>query len=191
MTEDEGTVPIVSMREYLERVLDERDKLYTAKFVAAEVAVAAALASAEKAVSAAFESSEKAIIKAEEAQKAYNLSHNDLIRKTEAQNQATVPRSETMALLKALEEKLEAQRITYDKTIDANMRTIADLRLAMSHLLSIDTYETGHRELQRQVNDLRESRSETTGKSTGANALWGYLVAIAGIGLALVFHFIK
>jgi len=45
--------------------------------------------------------------------------------------------------------------------------------------------------LSKEIAGLRESRSEGTGKSAGANALYGYLVGVAGIVLALVFHFVK
>ena len=102
-----------------------------------------------------------------------------------------MPRLEAMALLKSIEDKMDAQRFSHEKNIDDITKTFSDIRLAISGLLSTEAYEKRHTELQRQVNDLRESRSETTGKSSGANALWGYIVAAAGITLAIVFHFIK
>jgi hypothetical protein len=37
-------------------------------------------------------------------------------------------------------------------------------------------------ELVREMKSLRESRSESTGKSIGMNQIWGYLVAAAGSG---------
>jgi hypothetical protein len=57
----------VSLKEYFERILTERDS-----------AVRAALAAQEKAVAAAFEASEKAIAKAEAAQKAHDQAANNL-----------------------------------------------------------------------------------------------------------------
>jgi len=63
-----------------------------------------------RAVDASFAASEKAIVKAEDAQKAYNLSHNDLARKMDEQNKATMPRTETEARFQALEEKINEQR---------------------------------------------------------------------------------
>jgi ATP-dependent helicase/DNAse subunit B len=45
--------------------------------------------------------------------------------------------------------------------------------------------------LTKEIAGLRESRSESSGKSLGASALWAYLFAFAGIALALIFHFIK
>jgi formaldehyde-activating enzyme involved in methanogenesis len=78
---------IVTVRVFVERIMDERDRLYEAKFKAAETAVTTALSSAEKAVNAAlaaqekqtassFAASEKAIVKAEEAQREYNIRSN-------------------------------------------------------------------------------------------------------------------
>ena len=120
----------------------------------------------------------------------------------EDQAKTLMPRPETVALFKAMDEKLllvqstsdcrlETALINIENSNDYNIQTIADLRLAMSHLLSVGADETRHMELQRQVNDLRESRSEISGKSAGVSVLCGYLVAIAGIALVLIFHFVK
>jgi hypothetical protein len=59
------------------------DRLTDSRFKAGESAVMAALAATKELTAAAFAASKEAIIKAEEAQKAYNVSHNDLIRKQE------------------------------------------------------------------------------------------------------------
>lgn len=57
--------PPVTLREFIERVMDERDRLYDTRFAASKTAVDAALAAQEKATNAAFLASEKAITKAD------------------------------------------------------------------------------------------------------------------------------
>ena len=52
-------------RAVIERVMDERDRLYDTRFKAAETAMSAALVAQERFTAAAFLSSEKAIQKAE------------------------------------------------------------------------------------------------------------------------------
>ena len=87
-------------------ILDERDKLYTERALSGGKAVDAALKAAETLTNAAFAASEKAIVKAEEAQKSYNQSHNDLARKMDEQGKATMPRPEVETRFHSLEEKI-------------------------------------------------------------------------------------
>lgn len=91
-------------------ILDERDRLYKERDDARRTAVDAALAAVKEQTKASFEASEKAIVKAEEAQKSYNSSHNDLARKMDDQNKATMPRPETETRFQALEEKITSLR---------------------------------------------------------------------------------
>lgn len=53
---------------------------------------------------------EKAIGKAEAAQEAYNVLHNDLARKMDEQNKATMPRLETEQRFRAIEQKIAENR---------------------------------------------------------------------------------
>jgi len=154
---------VVDMREFLERVIDERDKQYDARFRAAEIAVNAAFAAQKELTAAAFSASEKAITKAEQAQTAYNVVHNDLSRKLDEQNKATIPRPEIMALFGAVDQKLESMRASFAKDIDS---------------IGID------------IRGLRESRSETGGVKIGSREIMAYFLAASGIVLALVFHFV-
>jgi len=94
----------------LRAIVDERDRLYAERDNSRRTAVEAALAAVKEQTRASFEASEKAIVKAEEAQRAYNLSHNDLARKMDEQNKATMPRSETETRFRALEEKVNEAR---------------------------------------------------------------------------------
>jgi translation initiation factor IF-2 len=65
-------------------------------------------------------------------------------------------------------------------------KLVSDLQLAQTKLLTNDAYEVRHAELQRQIADLRESRSGETGKVAGANALYGYIVGAIGIVIAII-----
>jgi phosphopantetheinyl transferase (holo-ACP synthase) len=168
----------IPMREFLERIIDERDRLYAARFVAAEVAVAAAFDAQKEAVAAAFLASKEAIGKAENAQTAYNVAHNDLSRKMDEQNKATIPRSETTALFRAADEKVAALQGSYDDKLE-NLRA---------------SFEKSNENISKEIAGLRESRSETSGKSLGVSASWAYLVggmSVLSVIVSIILHFWK
>lgn len=96
----------------LREINDERDRLYKERDESRRTAVDAALTAVKEQTKASFEASEKAIVKAEEAQKSYNASHNDLARKMDEQNKATMPRTETESRFSSLGEKVEELRRT-------------------------------------------------------------------------------
>jgi hypothetical protein len=83
----------------LKALMDERDR-------SVRETVATAMTSMREQTKTSFEASEKAIAKAEEAQRAYNVSHNDLAKKLDEQNKATMPRVETENRFRAIEEKI-------------------------------------------------------------------------------------
>ena len=66
-----------------------------------------ALLAHEKLNEQTFAASSEAIKKAEQAQSAYNLAHNDLSRKMEAQYAMMMPRTEAIGLLQAHNEKFD------------------------------------------------------------------------------------
>lgn len=148
---------IISLREYfdvkfsaLSVIIDERDRQYGNQFKASETAVAAALAAAKEAVAAAFVAAEKAVLKAEEAQKDYNIRSNEFRGQLDDQAKTLMPRTEStlafhgldakveqasktqdskIAVLQlAMEGKIEAMRLTNEKTLDATKAEIAGLR---------------------------------------------------------------
>jgi phosphopantetheinyl transferase (holo-ACP synthase) len=93
----------------MQKLYEERDKRYDERFKAQEIAVDKALISAKELTAAAFLASKEAIVKAEQAQLAYNVSHNDLIRKMDSM----IPRPEFDGRLSAITEKIdEAKRET-------------------------------------------------------------------------------
>lgn len=89
--------------EGFEALMDERDRRYEARFHAQETAVSAAFQAQRELNRLTSDTSERAIQKAEEAQTAYNIAHNQ-----------TIPRTEQEARFRALDDKIAAIR---DETI--------------------------------------------------------------------------
>ena len=81
-------VDMKAMRE----IATERDSKYLERHVANKEAVAAAFAAAKEAIAVAFVAQKEAAHKTEEAQRSYNASHNDLLRKMDNQAKAYWPR---------------------------------------------------------------------------------------------------
>jgi hypothetical protein len=197
--------PDIPLREYLERVIDERGEQYKQQFRAAEIAVAAAFNAQKELTNAAFLSSREAIGKAEEAQKAYNEVHNDIGRQMDKQAEGMLPRPEALGMFRAADEKLnvmqtnydgklEALRIAIEKNADIHVKSEVELRLSLSRLLTIDAYEVRHSALQHLVEDLRLSRSGTDGKSLGMSTFWAYLVggvSLMSLIVSVIVHFWK
>jgi hypothetical protein len=165
----------VPMREFLERIVDERDRQYDMRFRASEIAVNAALVAQEKAVTSAFAASEKAIIKAEDAQREYNQRSNEFRGQLDDQAKLLIQRAEALGLFKSSDDKLETMRLFFDSKLESQ-------RLA---------FEKSNENMMKEIGSLREARSETSGSKAGMQDLWGYLVAIAAITLTIIFHFIK
>lgn len=182
-----GVAPTVTLREFVEKYVDERQKYIDARilavesamkeaFIASEKAVAAAfaasekatqaaLAAAEKAVSAAFAASEKAVLKAEDAQKDYNNRSNEFRGQLDDQAKMLMPRTETMALFKNSDAVIAAIRNEYDVRLEAMKQEFSQ------------QHTTALKDLQ----GLRESRSEHEGKGAGSEAMRAMI--IAGIGV--------
>lgn len=108
---------VVAELDGLRQLLDERNKWYGERDKDRQLAVDKALAAVEKQTASAFEAAKEAnaaaliaqkesALKTEEAQKQYNYGHNDLIRKMDEQNRATMPRTETESRFKNMEEKM-------------------------------------------------------------------------------------
>lgn len=158
----------------LKELINERDRLYDARFKASETAVNAALAAQEKAVAAAFLASEKAIVKAEDAQKDYNTRSNEFRGQLDDQAKMLMPRSETVGLFKAMEDKLFFVQQSCDSKLEAQR---------MSHEKIFDS-------LSKDITALREYRSESSGKGSGYRDVWGVVIVVISILIALS-RFIK
>jgi hypothetical protein len=143
----------------LVQIVDERDRLYDVRFRAAEAAVGAALAAQEKGTNAAFNASEKAISKAEDAQREYNIRSNEFRGQLDDQAKTLMPRPETTSLFQNVDDKINTVRSELNSRIEALIKDIAS---------------------------LRESRSESGGKSLGTHAVIAYVIAAISIILALL-----
>lgn len=90
----------------LREIIDERDRLYKERSDSQKTALEAALAAANSKNEATGMASKEAIIKAENAQTAYNVSHNDLLKKQDAM----MPRTEVDRIVAGWQEKFEDMR---------------------------------------------------------------------------------
>lgn len=109
---------VESLQQYLESRIDaivalqvERDRHYVDKFRTLDAATEKALAAVKEQTAAAFAANKEAVLKTEEAQRAYNLSHNDLARKMETQAKQFVDRDKLDDFAKRFIELLDAQRL--------------------------------------------------------------------------------
>lgn len=92
----------------LRTLMEERNKWYGERDKDRQLAVDKALTAAKEATASAFTASKEAIVKAEESQKAYNASHNDLLKKLDMWQRDTLPRPEADLRFKSGEQKVEA-----------------------------------------------------------------------------------
>lgn len=133
---------LLAKLEAAKEIFNERDKLYKERDESRRTMVDAALVAQKEQTKASFEASEKAIVKAEEAQKSYNQSHNDLVRKMDEQNKATMPRTETESRFRTLEEKINELRTGEARVIGRGMgvQTIwAYVAFAIMALIALGT----------------------------------------------------
>ncbi len=91
----------------IEKLADERDKWYIARDKDRHDAVTALLLAAKDSTAQAFQASKEAVSEAKKSQDAYNLTHNDLVRKMERQTAESMSRIEIEGRLVAITEKLE------------------------------------------------------------------------------------
>lgn len=150
-------------------LIDERDRLYKERNDAQRTAVDAALTAVKEQTKASFDASEKAIVKAEEAQKAYNSAHNDLSRKMDDQYKSMTPQTEARLKWDNIEREMGVLRKDFADQRDLAQREINNMREA----------------IMKDVTGLRESRSESGGKSAGIYLIWTIGIAVMGIILGL------
>lgn len=87
----------------LRDIVDERHNLYKERADSQKTAVDDALVAAKEKTEAAFAASKEAIVKAENSQTAYNVSHNDLLKKQDAM----MPRHEVDRIVSEWREKFD------------------------------------------------------------------------------------
>jgi hypothetical protein len=111
MPETGLTLEVLAARlDAYENLAAERDRWYAERDKDRQSQVEKALTAAKEQTASSFAASKEAILKAEEAQRAYNTSHNDLARKMDEQGKATMPRTETESRFRTLEEKVNEVR---------------------------------------------------------------------------------
>jgi hypothetical protein len=166
----------------IEKLIDERDRLYDSRFKAAEVAVSAALSSQEKAVNAAFLASEKAIVKAEAAQNDYNVRSNEFRGQLSDQATTLMPRPETLSMFKATDEKVASvQNVLESKLTAIQINAKNELEAMRSAFdKSLDGFA-------KEIASLRESRSEGGGRDLARKDLSDSGKWALGIVIAVVF----
>ncbi len=175
-----------TLREYLLTLIAANEVKYSerfeasqrainAAFLAQQTAMQTALTAQKTAVDIALGAADRAVTKAEIAAEKRFESVNEFRSTLSDQQNTFMPRGETTALFKSMDEKISGIQSNCDNKLEA-------IRAS---------FEKNNESLSKEIASLRESRSETSGKTSGANALWGYLVAIASIALALIFHFVK
>lgn len=176
MTTDERDRFYQERMNSLQKLMDERDRLYMNSFKASEVAVAAALAGSEKAVNAAFLASEKAVLKAEQAQKEYNERSNEFRGQLDDQAKMLMPRTESLTMFKALEEKVTRM----DSVADSRTAVVQDA--ARNDLSAfIAAYKTAHDVLAKDVAALREENARMLGKDKGIGVSWGVVLGVVAL----------
>jgi chromosome segregation ATPase len=159
-----------NQHDQVTQLIEERTRLFQARFEALHERFSGAMNARQQTVDQAFAASERAIAKAETAQKEYNERSNEFRGQLDDQAQTLMPRTETAGLFKALEEKIAAVQHTAEQKIDTRQSAV-DKQLD---------------EIKADIRILRESRSQTEGKSAGFSASGALLATAIGFGLTLM-----
>jgi len=156
----------VSLREFLEEKIEH----LSTRLNSLDAKYNAAIESEERAREAQSKSSKEAIGKAEEAQRAYNIGHNDLSRKMDEQYKSMVPKPEFVLKNDAVEREIEDNRKQLEVMRELLPREVGLLRI----------------ELMKEIAGLRESRSEGGGKAAGVQASTAFVISAFGVVLGLI-----
>lgn len=129
----------ISLKEYFEKLLHERDLYYTEKIKYLETRIVsvddkhtASVLAVKEVSSATSAASEKAISKAEDAQKELNIKNNEFRGQLKDQADVLMPRSEANARFVNVDEKLTAIKVDFDRQMELNRKDIQDLRESRS-----------------------------------------------------------
>jgi molecular chaperone GrpE (heat shock protein) len=140
------------------------EKLMEIRFEAEGKAVYMALEAQRELNGVISKASDKAIDKAETAQRDYNQRSNEFRGQLDDQAKTLMPRTESAAMFKAFEEKLQAHQSANEKTIDAILQSIAS---------------------------LREARSGSEGRTKGIDSGLGWVIGGIGILAAVLSWFFR
>lgn len=166
----------ISQREYIERVLVERDKLYAARFLALEREHFAAVSALEKFMLHSFASYKEAIAKAESAQQELNVKNNEFRGQLKDQSEMQMPRAEATSMFKSTSDRVTSVESQLEQKLETQAKQVEQKSDAL--LKQIDTkFENVRIELA----SLRESRSEHGGKAQGVSNSWAVMLAVVGL----------
>ena len=110
MSDDQETRDCKDFR-FLLRIIDERDRQYNIRFDASEKLVEAELRALVDSRHAMMESFKAAVAKAEQAQDAWNETHNGLVRKMEDRDHQMMRRDEALGKFEDLKAAISALQI--------------------------------------------------------------------------------
>ena len=96
MTNEDSVAQYDDRLDYLEKLIEERDLRYDARFIATEKLVASDIKALRDTTTIVVSTFREAMAKAEQAQDTWNVLHNDLVRKMENQYQQMMPREEAL-----------------------------------------------------------------------------------------------
>lgn len=106
----------VNLKEYLLAIIEENDKRYEQRFRDTKIAVDAALIAADKAVAAALAGQKEAVIKAENASEKRFESVNEFRNTLSDQQRTFLPRNEYIIAHTSLGEKVDNLNSRLDKS---------------------------------------------------------------------------
>jgi arginine utilization protein RocB len=171
----------VSLREYFEAIYKElrqqfddrvkdaaekcdtkieaNDRLYQAKFL-----------SSDNAVREAFAASQQAITKSELGQEKRSDAVYVSITALQKALAEVISRGEFNLSTKLVDEKYDILK-----------KNVSDILIIQTRFMTVEAYDKRHEELQRQVNDLRETRSEVAGGKTGGKEQWAMIISIISL----------
>ena len=141
-----------------EKLMDERNDWYGERDKDRQISVDKALTAAKELSNQASTASKEAITKNETAQHEYNLRSNEFRGQLDDQAKRLIARTEVEALLKAIQERFEAAARNLQEKIDMN---------------------------DREIRAVRENVGTGSGKSQGAEAMWGKVVEVVKLAIAL------
>ena len=138
----------IELRTFIERIFDERHRLYQAQIEALRENVLTVVSGQERAVSAAFASSQRAIDKAEAAQISHNAAQNEFRGQLRDQAASLMSRTESLSLHHAHELRMDSIESSTNGRMEA-------FRIAVEKMTD---------GLSKEIQGLRESRSESGGR---------------------------
>jgi hypothetical protein len=150
--------------EKLHTEIQANDRLYQAKFL-----------SSENAVKEAFVSSQSAINKSEVGQEKRSDAVYVSISALQKALSEVISRGEFVLANKNVDEKY-----------DIIKKSVYDIQMIMNTFLTVSAYEIRHRELQNQVDDLKDLMANNSAKNTGVGQGWGTAVVVISVVIAIV-----